>query len=173
MYLYLLDLINISWMSSISPRSHQSKQIDTKSRSMGEENWVWSRSHDFHSETDQGQKVVIELLQYLEQDNWAEDDVFGIHLAVEEAVANAIKHGNKLDPAKRVQVSMQCSAELLRIEVEDEGSGFDPDDVPDPTQEENLELPSGRGIMLMRNFMSFVEFNSIGNRVVMEKRRGS
>ena len=67
---------------------------------------------------------------------------------------------------------MQCSSELLRIEIEDEGAGFNPLDVPDPTAEENLELPSGRGLMLMKNFMSNVEYNSLGNRVTMEKKRG-
>jgi serine/threonine-protein kinase RsbW len=100
-----------------------------------------------------------------------QEDLFGVHLAVEEAVVNAIRHGNKLDAAKRVRLLCKICDHRLRIEVADEGPGFDPAKVPDPTENENLEVPSGRGIMLMRNFMHFVEYNAVGNRVVMEKHR--
>ena len=116
-----------------------------------------------------GAKVLDELLAVLAQNQWAEEDTFGIHLAVEEALMNAIKHGNQRDPEKLVSVDYWLSPTLLRITVEDEGEGFDPEDVPDPTLEENLELPSGRGLMLMRTFMTHVEFNDKGNRVEMEK----
>ncbi len=59
----------------------------------------------------------------------------------------------------------------MRIIIEDEGNGFRPEDVPDPTEDENLEKPCGRGIMLMRAFLSVVEYNERGNRVVLEKNR--
>jgi serine/threonine-protein kinase RsbW len=68
-------------------------------------------------------------------------------------------------------VACQISAEKVRIIIEDEGSGFRPQDVPDPTEDENLEKPCGRGIMLMRAFLSVVEYNERGNRVVLEKNR--
>jgi len=135
------------------------------------DDWIWTTEKRIPSDTGEARKVLDELLAVLGQNQWAEEDTFGIHLAVEEALMNAIKHGNQRDPEKLVSVDYRLSSDLLRIAVEDEGPGFDPNDVPDPTLEENLELPSGRGLMLMRTFMSRVEFNERGNRVLMEKQR--
>jgi len=84
---------------------------------------------------------------------------------------NAIRHGNRSDASKSVYVCCKLSKEQLWGQIRDEGAGFNPDDVPDCTGPENLELPSGRGIMLMRAFMSRVEYNDRGNRVVMGKYR--
>ena len=98
-------------------------------------------------------------------------DVFGVRLALEEALVNAIKHGNRMDPDKSVRIGCQVCDKQVRIEIEDQGSGFDVSDVPDPTEDENLEKPGGRGIMLMRSFMSTVEYNASGNRLVMTKLR--
>ncbi len=120
-----------------------------------------------------GREVMDSFLAKLEAVDWLQEDLFGIHLAVEEALVNAIRHGNKEDTGKQVRFSCKLAEDRLRIEIEDEGSGFTPSDVPDPTDEENLEVPSGRGIMLMRNFMSYVEYNARGNCVVMEKSRAS
>ena len=113
--------------------------------------------------------LLDDLLERVKQIGFPEEDHFGIHLSVEEALMNAIKHGNQRDPEKFVHVEFYLSPELLRVVVTDEGDGFNPDDVPDPTLDENLELPSGRGLMLMRTFMSFVEYNEKGNQVRMEK----
>jgi serine/threonine-protein kinase RsbW len=135
------------------------------------EDWIWTKEEKIPSDTNEARRVLDELLSELSGREWAEEDTFGVHLAVEEALMNAIKHGNQRDPEKKVSVDTKISADLLRIEVEDEGPGFDPDDVPDPTLEENLELPSGRGLMLMRTFMSRVEFNDKGNGVLMEKQK--
>jgi serine/threonine-protein kinase RsbW len=84
---------------------------------------------------------------------------------------NAIKHGNHYDAAKSVEISCEIFADRIRIEIQDQGKGFDLSAVPDPTDPDNLESPCGRGIMLMRSFMSRVEFNENGNRVIMEKER--
>jgi len=84
---------------------------------------------------------------------------------------DAIKHGNRQDPTKRIDVELRLSPERVQIEIGDEGVGFDPASVPDPTDDRNLELPTGRGLMLMRSYMTSVQFNDQGNRVVMEKRR--
>lgn len=135
------------------------------------EDWIWSKVEKIPSDTGEARRILDELLSELAERQWGEEDTFGIHLAVEEALMNAIKHGNQRDPEKRVTVDTKVSGDLLRIEVQDEGNGFDPEDVPDPTLEENLELPSGRGLMLMRTFMSRVEFNDTGNQVLMEKRK--
>lgn len=133
--------------------------------------WTWCHERHIASDTQEGRQVVDELLQQLQSENWSEHDIFGVHLAVEEALVNAIKHGNQLAADKSVHVWYKMSPEILRIEIEDEGGGFDPEDVPDPTMDENLEIPSGRGLMLMRSYMSRVEFNERGNRVLMEKKR--
>ena len=138
---------------------------------MSNECWTWSNQQRIPSNSGAGKQVLDELLRQLEHHDWHEQEVFGVHVAVEEALVNAIKHGNRYDPDKSVRVVSHVSPQRVRIEIEDEGQGFDPDTVPDPTQDENLELPSGRGLMLMRAFMNRVEFNAVGNRVVMEKER--
>ena len=121
-------------------------------------------------ETQSLQQRVIAALERLE---YTEREVFGTRLALEEAVVNAMKHGNGMDPAKRVRIGCRLDPDVARFEIEDEGPGFCPESVPDPTADENIDKPSGRGIMLMRAFMNVVEFNERGNRVVMEKWRGA
>jgi serine/threonine-protein kinase RsbW len=116
--------------------------------------------------------LVHEALEYLELYQWEEKEVFGIHLAVEEAVVNAAKHGNKYDPAKLINVVYEVSPEKFDIRVEDEGPGFDPEAVPDPTLDENLDKPSGRGLLMMRMYMNGVEYLGRGNVIQMHKIRG-
>ncbi len=137
---------------------------------MVENRWIWSKEQHLPSEVSSGYPIVQELLQQLEQQCWNRHDVFGVHLAVEEALVNAIKHGNQGDPTKQVHVLCQLAADLVRVEIRDEGEGFDPGVVPDPTADENLENPSGRGIMLMRSFVS-IRYNESGNVVILEKDR--
>ena len=79
--------------------------------------------------------------------------------------------GTGWDAGKSVAISCDYNGERVRIVIEDEGPGFHPGDVPDPTEDDNLEKPSGRGLTLMRAFMTRVEFNGKGNRVVLEKDR--
>ncbi len=123
------------------------------------------------SDTEAGQAVQERIVSRLESLEYSMRDVFGVRLALEEALVNAIKHGNGLDPDKTVRVNCLIEDDLLRVEIEDQGPGFNMSDVPDPTAEENLERPCGRGIMLIRSFMTSVEYNAKGNRVVLEKRR--
>ncbi len=123
------------------------------------------------SDTARGHEVQEKILLLLEHFSYSPKDQFGVKLALEEAIVNAIKHGNGLDPEKQVHISCDVSADRMRVIIEDEGEGFDPNDVPDPTDFENLDKPSGRGLMLIRAFMSHVEYNERGNRVVMEKTR--
>ncbi len=114
-----------------------------------------------------------ELLDRLGEHSWPSADIFSIHLAVEEAIVNAIVHGNKLAADKKVHVECFVSPTVARIEITDEGAGFDPNQVPDCTREDRLDVPSGRGVMLIHNFMTRVEYNECGNRVLMEKTRDS
>ncbi len=121
------------------------------------------------SDTVVGQALQDQILRQLEELQFAEHDLFGVRLALEEALVNAIKHGNRLDPTKNVRVQWLIDHERVVIEIEDEGEGFDPGDVPDPTADENLERPCGRGIHLMRAFMTSIEYYDRGNRVVLIK----
>ncbi len=135
--------------------------------------WTWSLERRIASDPAEGRMVVSQLLEQLEQEQWTEGDVFAVHLALEEALVNAIKHGNGRDVAKSVDIVCRMKPDRMRIQITDEGDGFDPESVPDPTEEENLEVPSGRGLMLMRCYMTSVEFNAKGNCVTMEKVRSS
>ncbi|GAB2543379.1 ATP-binding protein [Rufibacter soli] len=95
-----------------------------------------------------------------------EDDIYGnIMVAVTESVNNAIRHGNKFDKDKNVYLSLFVEPNQLRFEIEDEGSGFDPNSLSDPTAPENLENPGGRGIFLMRNLCDDVTFSNDGRTV--------
>lgn len=84
---------------------------------------------------------------------------------------NAIKHGNRGDLSKSVRVFCEVSDARTYIEIHDQGVGFDPAAVPDPLAEENLDKASGRGLLLMRQFMSRVEFRDHGRLLVLEKQR--
>lgn len=139
---------------------------------MSEKQWIWRCDHVIPSDTAAGRRVLDEVLEKLKARNWGERDVFSVHLAMEEALVNAIKHGNRLDPNKQVRISCRISPELVRVEITDEGEGFDPTTLPNPTDPDRLECPSGRGVMLMNAFMSRVEYGGSGNRVVLEKQRG-
>jgi serine/threonine-protein kinase RsbW len=113
--------------------------------------------------------VVERIANLISEAGFKTREIFGIRLSVDEAVANAIKHGNQFDPEKVVRVAFQLNEYGVRIEVEDQGPGFHPEDVPDPTDDENLEKPSGRGLMLMREFMTRIEYSPKGNLVILEK----
>ncbi|HEV2705731.1 MAG TPA: ATP-binding protein [Pyrinomonadaceae bacterium] len=103
-----------------------------------------------------------------------EEALFGIDMAVREAVTNAVLHGNKQDETKRVELGFINQGSALVITVRDEGTGFDPASVPDPTDAQNLLKASGRGILFMRSFMDEVtwERHPQGGTVVrMTKKR--
>ena len=136
---------------------------------MSESQWIWQCEHVIPSRTEASRHIQDEILEQMQQLGWGEHDVFSVRLAMEEALINAIKHGNHYDPGKQVQIRCGISKEVLRMEIADEGKGFDLSAVPDPTDPENLESPCGRGIMLMQGFMSRVEFNETGNLVILEK----
>lgn len=111
------------------------------------------------------------VLDAVARHGFDETSRFAIKLAVEEALINAIKHGNGGDETRHVIVAFDVSDRSARVTIEDEGIGFTPAGVPDPTLDENLEKPNGRGIMLMRAYMNEVCFNEAGNRVTMVKQR--
>lgn len=132
---------------------------------------AWRLVVNLPSERGSNRQVTDQLLEQLGVHGWPPADIFAIHLAAEEAIVNAIVHGNKLDPTKKVHVECEVSTAVVRISISDEGAGFDPASVPDCTVEERLEAPSGRGVMLMKSFMTSIEYNATGNAVVLLKRR--
>jgi serine/threonine-protein kinase RsbW len=136
-----------------------------------EENWTWRCDHVIPNDPAVGRRLLDELLRRLEAEDWTRRDIFGIHLAVDEALVNAILHGNAMDEAKHVHFCCWLSADKLRVEITDEGPGFDPESLPDPTDTAHLSCPGGRGVLLMRAFMSHVEFCDRGNHIVLEKTR--
>ncbi len=96
-------------------------------------------------------------------------DYYGnILIAITEAVNNAIVHGNKKDPHKKFSVSCSSKNEGLCFTVSDEGEGFDFDNLPDPTDPENIEKPNGRGVFLMRNLADEVNFEDDGRIVQLD-----
>jgi serine/threonine-protein kinase RsbW len=112
-----------------------------------------------------------DVMARLEELGYDEDNQFAIRLAFEEALVNAMKHGNRMDPARKVTLAYRVSPECIEIRVRDEGPGFDPGVVPDPTVDENLQRPCGRGIMLMRSYMDAVTYACCGKEVRMTKYR--
>lgn len=116
------------------------------------------------------QVVLNESLERLEVD---EDSRHWIGIAVREAVANAIKHGNRQDPEKHVAVELTINQGELVIRVQDEGNGFDPSEVEDPLDPRNLLKPDGRGIFYMNKFMDDIAFSfgSEGGTLVTLKKR--
>ena len=135
------------------------------------DHWIWQCDHVITSDAAASRDVLVEILSQLENQHWLQQDVFAVHLAMEEALANAIQHGNGCDAQKHVHVSCRMSPDRVCVEIVDEGAGFNPHAVPDPTCIDRLHAPRGRGVMLMKAFMSRVEFNASGNGVLLEKER--
>jgi serine/threonine-protein kinase RsbW len=123
------------------------------------------------SDTAAARLLQDEIERALLARQFAERDVYCIKLALEEALVNAIKHGNQADRSKRVHIRYRITAERFDVHIRDEGPGFDPEDVPDPLDVENLERPCGRGLLLMRHYMTDVTFHAPGNSVSMSKVR--
>ena len=114
--------------------------------------------------------VQTRILREVEKRGYDAGSVFAIRLSLEEALINAMKHGNKLDPRKTVHVEARVTPKQTEIVIEDQGPGFDRSSVPDPTKEENLEKCSGRGILLMESYMNSVSWSKNGRRVKMVKK---
>ena len=122
------------------------------------------------SDLSAARKVEPLILAELKRHRYSDEAVFAVRLALEEALANAVNHGNCRDETKQVQVDYAVNDEQAVIRVTDEGCGFDRHEVPDPTTPENVVKDHGRGIMLMEAYMSEVNYNAEGNCVEMVKR---
>ena len=109
------------------------------------------------------------LIQELKKEDVDEDIIFDVHVAFEEALRNAMIHGNRNDPDKMVLIETELTGNVVRIVVEDEGEGFDPGRLPDPTLDENLLKEGGRGVYLIGHLMDEVSYENEGRRIVMVK----
>lgn len=131
-----------------------------------------SGEFDLTHDRDQIDAAVKMILDALSAHGYTESSKFAVRLAVEEGLANAMRHGHKsLPPQTPVHLTFRASDAELGVTITDQGPGFSPGTVPDPTLDENLELPSGRGLMLMRAYMASVTFNAKGNEVRMVYRK--
>ena len=127
------------------------------------------------SDLEQVDLVGVVIQSTLEQIGVEPDQIHWLVMSVREAVINAIQHGNKLDLDKRVLVEVDLDGDEYVVRVEDEGDGFDPESLPDPTAPENLLRPSGRGVFMMRQFADSIEYSFPAKRgtvVTMRKRIG-
>jgi serine/threonine-protein kinase RsbW len=140
---------------------------------MSEHRWTWKLEKQLRSCKDAHVPLMQEILRQLEELGWNGRDHFGIELALEESLSNAIRHGNKYDETKAVRVESKASPEHFWVRITDEGIGFQPNKVPDCTADENLECPGGRGLALIKAYMTNVEYNECGNCLTMEKTRTS
>ncbi len=113
-------------------------------------------------------RLVEEFIESVSGEIAIPDEAYGkVLVSVMEAVNNAIKHGNKGDNLKMVEVTLQHGDGLFVATVTDEGDGFRPGSVPDPTRPQNIEKISGRGVFIMRSLSDKIEFNCKGNSVTM------
>ncbi len=134
---------------------------------------LWSSRHIIPSDTSVGSALIDGLLEAMLERDWPASEQFHVQLAYQEALVNAVDHGNRRSPQKTVEIEMACDRRRIEIRITDQGDGFDPSDVPDPRQEALLEVPGGRGLLLIHEVMSEIKYNATGNQVTMTKRRGS
>jgi serine/threonine-protein kinase RsbW len=129
---------------------------------------------DIASRFDMLEIVQTVLAHVSDQLGFDEDASHYVNVAVRESLVNAIRHGSKMDESKRIAVEFVLHPDRLEVRVQDQGGGFDPESLPDPTAEENILKASGRGIFFMRSFMDDVSYAfpaNGGTVVTMVKRR--
>jgi serine/threonine-protein kinase RsbW len=116
-------------------------------------------------------KLIGQVMEQLETAEWSTKEKFAIEMVLEEALVNAVEHGNKFDPDKKVHFVCNLNDNLISVRIEDEGPGFDPDEVPDPTDAEHIMEATGRGVLLIRSYATRVKWNEKGTVLEFEKER--
>ncbi len=113
-------------------------------------------------------QIIESFIDNAKEDFEINDDMYGnIMISVTECISNAIIHGNQSNADKMVHLELQMQQGLLKCSIEDEGSGFDYSNLPDPTEPENIEKLGGRGIFLMRNLSDDVKFEENGKKTIL------
>jgi len=134
--------------------------------------WGWTHECSFSSNMEHAHSLIDSVMGKFQGSEWAAKEQFAINLALEEALVNAVQHGNNSDPGKNVHFSCRLTNSMVKFRIEDEGDGFDPNAVPDPTDDEHILIASGRGVLLIKGFVSRVWWNDKGNVLEFEKDRG-
>ncbi|MCG3124976.1 MAG: hypothetical protein GIKADHBN_03486 [Phycisphaerales bacterium] len=131
-----------------------------------------SATLDVENDRAQVDSAIDQVGAALERHGYDKASRFAVKLALQEGLANALNHGHKdLPPHTPVRLEYTVTPDQVVISIQDKGPGFDPGGVPDPTLDENLERPCGRGIMLIRAYMSDVKFDRSGTRLEMRYER--
>jgi serine/threonine-protein kinase RsbW len=156
--------------ASGSNRSSSSDRRHPTAPAVVETRYGTSMKFTIPSDHAAGQEVQNRIMAEVKKFKYNSDSQFAIKLALEEGIVNAIKHGNKHDPNKTVYIEALVGPGQAEVIIEDEGPGFTRTEVPDPTEPENLEKCSGRGILLIEAYMTSVEWSNNGRRMHMVKR---
>ncbi len=117
-------------------------------------------------------RVLQTVIVAAQDRGFSESELFAIRLSLDEALTNAVRHGSANDASRFITVEYTVNKDEVRVKVCDQGPGFRPEHLPDPTSDEFLELPHGRGVMLMKAYMTEVSFSDRGNCVTLVKTRG-
>lgn len=121
------------------------------------------------SDLNEARRVQRHIEMQLKSTSFSEREIFGIRLSLEEALVNAVKHGNRLDPLKKVEIEFTVQSDRFEVRITDEGPGYIPENVPDCKADANLTRPGGRGLFLMRHYMTEVVVAPPGNQLFMTK----
>lgn len=117
--------------------------------------------------------LLERIKDQLVEHGWTEQEIFGMQMAIEESVSNAYRHGNQAGKLGDVEIEWQITAAEFHIKIRDQGVGFDENAVADATDPGNLENLTGRGLLLMRNFMTEVDYEDGGRMVIMKKSKST
>ncbi len=139
---------------------------------MAKTDWSWSLNEKIPSSIPVAHYYLDRFRQALRAAGWEGRDYFHIQMASEEALVNAVTHGNREAHDKHVELELHVSPEEVYIRIKDEGKGFCLADVPDPRCDDRLDCVHGRGVLLSRERMSEVRYLGCGNEVEMIKRKG-
>lgn len=111
-------------------------------------------------------RMIESFIDNAKEEFQLDDGLYGnIMIAVTESVNNAIRHGNRMDPNKNVKLTLLLREDNIQFEIQDEGEGFNHENLPDPTSPENIDKPGGRGIFLMKHLADEVNFKNNGRLV--------
>ena len=154
-----------------SPISTQKAVFTVNAMTNSDNSQLWKTSYLIPSDPDEAHVITDMVVQVLNDFGWSHKEVFAIHLALEEALINAVCHGNDSKPELKVDVQLEITPARFYVQITDEGPGFDPNKLPDPTLDEFIDRPCGRGVMLIRKFMDTVQYNERGNQITLIKNR--
>ncbi len=138
---------------------------------MTETSWTWTLHRKIPSSLPIAHQYLETFLQALKDAGWDGRDYFHVQMASEEALVNAVTHGNKESPDKQVEIELYISPDVVNMRIKDEGAGFKPESLPDPRSEGRVDMVHGRGVWLIKEMMSEVHYLGSGNEVIMIRRR--